>query len=124
MRHCRTYNTILLDILVGHKILSAACAPCAAPCLRLWLQGVKLNSLSNYINFIFVTILFHILWHNHSLNRCLKCGNKRSYTEVQISGSFYTYMQIFSAKSLKLRSGHRLRRKNNKGSDFNTGPLY
>ena len=29
---------------------------------RVLLKGVKLNSLSNYINFILVTIIFHILW--------------------------------------------------------------
>ena len=45
------------------------------------------------------------------LNRCLKCGNKKSYTEVQISGLFHTYMQIFSPQALKMWSGHRLRRK-------------
>ena len=51
---------------------------------RVLLKGVKLNSLSNYINFILVTIIFHILWPRNSLNRCLKSGNKKSYTEVQI----------------------------------------
>ena len=78
---------------------------------RVLLQGVKLNSLSNYINFILVIILFHILWPRNGLNRCLKCGNQKSYTEVKISGLFHTYMPILISKSLKLRSGHRLRRK-------------
>ena len=50
--------------------------------------------------------------------KVLKCVHisfkQKLYTEVQISGSFYTYMQIFRSKSLKLTSGHRLRRKKKK----------
>ena len=57
-----------------------------------------------------------------------KIVNQKSYTEVQIRLSLHTFMQILSPSAIKLWPGHRLRRKNNinnnKGSDFNTGPLY
>ena len=56
----------------------------------------------------------------------LKSFDQKSYTEVQIRPSFYTFMQILSPSAIKLWPGHRLRRKNinNKGSKISTGPLY
>ena len=49
------------------------------------------------------------------VSKCVHISfNQKSYTEVQISGSFYTYMQIFKSKSLKITSGHRIRRKKKK----------
>ena len=63
-----------------------------------------------------------------------KIVNQKSYTEVQIRLSLYTFMQIFSPSTIKLWPEHRLRRKNNKnnnnnnnnnkGSKISTGPLY
>ena len=79
---------------------------------RELLKGVKLDSLFNYTNFILVTILFSILWPRNGQNRCLKCGNQKSYTNVKISGLFHTYMPILIYKSLKLWSVHRLLGKN------------
>ena len=58
---------------------------------------------------------------------CPKIVNQKSYTEVQIRPSLYTFMQILSPSTIKLWPGHRLRRKNNinnKGSKISTGPLY
>ena len=98
---------------------------------RILLPDSKLSWESNYIKKIGGLISLILTNGKKIFLKVSKCVhisfNLKSYTEVQISGAFYTYMQIFSPKSLKLKSGHRLRRKNNnnnKGSDFNTGPLY
>ena len=63
---------------------------------------------------------------------CPQIVNQKSYTEVQIRPSLYTFMQIFSPATIKLWPGHRKRRKNinnnnnnnNKGSKISTGPLH
>ena len=70
------------------------------------------------------TILFHILLPRNSLNRCLKCGNKKSYTEVQISRRLYTFMQNFRSLPIKVRLGHRLRRKKKKSKITAVPPAW
>ena len=86
------------------------------------LKGVKLNSLSKYLNLFWS--LSNIFFHHKDL---VLNGAKMWQSKFVYRGAnqwFISHlMPIFNFKSLKLSSVYCLRRKN-KGSNFSTGPLY